>query len=164
VHTPPTTRAAIHIRGGADFALYNGVVQSTGWCLDVDQAQTVQTAGPDEAGPPIIRNTAFSCGQGFADTDADTFESTAYSHSGSGNNESSFTTSLANVFVNGPNEAGFTPYNMSPTLNAISGGYYTNATYVGAVRDANDTWYRGWTCDSGYANFGSNQNCNVVPA
>jgi hypothetical protein len=34
-------------------------------------------------------------------------------------------------------------------------GNFTQTNYVGAVRDANDTWYRSWTCDSGYASFGS---------
>jgi hypothetical protein len=52
-----------------------------------------------------------------------------------------------------------TPFAAS-TLNA----FFVDTTYIGAVRDANDTWYRGWTCDSATAQFGSGQLCTVIPA
>ena len=36
--------------------------------------------------------------------------------------------------------------------------------YVGAVRDANDTWYRNWTCNSATADFGSSSgSCSSLP-
>jgi hypothetical protein len=37
--------------------------------------------------------------------------------------------------------------------------------YIGAVRDANDTWYAGWTCNSATANFGPTSSaCTSLPA
>jgi hypothetical protein len=153
-------RSAILLRGGTDFTLVNGVVVGPTACLDVDQAETVQPADPakDEAGPPVINSVLFACPT-FADPDADEFENQAVNASGNANNNLAFTATLSNVFVNGANETAATPFNAS-TLNA----FFIGTSYVGAVRDANDIWYRGWTCDSSYANFGSNQSCNTVPA
>lgn len=159
IQTRTGTRA-IHLRGGTDYALLNGVVVSPSACLDVDQATTVQAADPakDEVGPPIIRSVLFGCTP-RDDADSDNFEELAFNAAGNTNNVFPFTSTLASLFVNGTNETAATPYNAS-LLNA----YFTNTNYVGAVRDANDIWYRGWTCDSGYASFGSGQSCNVVPA
>ena len=45
------------------------------------------------------------------------------------------TTSLASTFINGANETARTAFNAS-TVNA----FFVNTAYVGAVRDAADTW------------------------
>lgn len=166
-----TGRAAIHLRGGTDFTLANGVVVTPGYCLDVDNATTVQAADPakDELGLPVIRSSGFACALGFPDTtsgDTDTFEDQVQTANAGNNNNYSLTSTLSSVFVNGANETALTPYNatlLNSTFATVS-GFFTQAAYAGAVRDANDTWYRGWTCDSGYVSFGSNQNCNTVPA
>lgn len=159
IHTRTGTRA-IHLRGGTDYALVNGVVVSPSACLDIDQATTVQPADPakDEAGPPIIRSVLFACTP-FADADSDDFENQALNAANNTNNNTAFVSTLTSVYVNGANETAATPFNAS-----LINPFFVNTTYVGAVRDANDIWFRGWTCDSGYANFGSNQSCNVVPA
>ena len=60
------------------------------------------------------------------------------------NNASQLTTTLTNTFVNGPTENGRTALNPA-TVNA----FFTATTYIGAVRDANDTWWQGWTCGLG---------------
>jgi hypothetical protein len=45
----------------------------------------------------------------------------------------------------------------------VAAGFVTTP-YVGAVKDAADTWYAGWTCNSGTANFGSTGTaCTSVP-
>jgi hypothetical protein len=168
IQTRTGTRA-IHLRGGTDYALTNGVVVSPSACLDVDQATTVQSTGADEAGPPIIRSVLFGCTP-FADADADTFEDAAIAATGNTNNVTSgYTPTLSSLFVNGATETAATPYNAT-LLNTsfvtapYPAGNFTQTSYVGAVRDANDIWFRGWTCDSGYASFGSGANCNSVPA
>ncbi|MBA2466921.1 MAG: hypothetical protein H0V46_04870 [Sphingomonas sp.] len=155
-----TGRSAIHLRGGTDYTLVNGVVVGPTFCLDVDNVETVQTSGPDEAGPPVIRSVAFDCPTFAAvENPEDDFENTAINASGNTGNNLDYTSTLQNFFINGPNETAFTP---ATNLSAIS-PFFTNTNYIGAVRDANDIWYRGWTCDSSYANFGSNQSCLVVP-
>ena len=42
--------------------------------------------------------------------------------------------------------------------------FFANTSYVGAVRDAADTWYSGWTCNSATASFGTvSGNCTAIP-
>lgn len=166
-----TGRAAIHLRGGTDFTLVNGVVVSPGYCLDVDNGTTVQAANGalDEAGPPVIRSSGFACSLGFPDAssgDSDTLEDQVQTANASNSNNYALTATLTNLYVNGANENAVTPYNAALLNTSFStvNGFFVPTTYVGAVRDANDIWYRGWTCDSGYVSFGSNQNCNTVPA
>ena len=67
--------------------------------------------------------------------------------------------SLTSLFINGATETVFTPFN-AKTLNA----FFDTTVYVGAVRDANDTWYQGWTCNSSTANFGTTSRaCSAIP-
>jgi hypothetical protein len=168
IQTRTGTRA-IHLRGGTDYALVNGVVVSPSACLDVDQATTVQATGPDEAGVPIIRSVLFACTP-RDDADADDFEAQTFNAATNTNNVTTgYTSTLTNLFVNGVNETAATPYNAtllntSFVIAPYPAGNFTQTNYVGAVRDANDTWYRPWTCDSGYANLGSGSSCNSVPA
>ena len=151
-----TGRSAILLRGGTDYSLYNGVVVGPTNCLDIDTAQTVQTAGPDEAGVPLFSSVVFSCPTAF-DPDADDFEAPTFN--AGANNVANFVSTLTNLFVNGAGEAGRPAFT---TLSTVS-NFFTNTNYIGAVRDANDTWYRGWTCDSSYANFGSGASCTAIP-
>ncbi|HYI43489.1 MAG TPA: hypothetical protein VD768_07695, partial [Sphingomicrobium sp.] len=57
------------------------------------------------------------------------------------NNTASGTSTLTNLFINGANENAV-PFTSPTGLSA----FFTNVTYIGAVRDANDNWWRGWTC------------------
>ena len=42
--------------------------------------------------------------------------------------------------------------------------FFDQTAYIGAVRDASDTWYQGWTCNSTTANFGtSSKSCSAIP-
>lgn len=149
---------AIRLRGGTDYALLNGVVVGVNICLDVDQPETVQTAGPDENGEPIIRSVAFDCPT-IIHPDDDTFEQDALDRPGNDNNVLGYTNSLTNLFVNGPEEDAVTPV---ADLTAID-PFFVNVSYIGAVQSASDTWYRGWTCDATYVDFGSGQACAAVP-
>ncbi|MDZ7588679.1 MAG: hypothetical protein U5J78_05940 [Parasphingorhabdus sp.] len=64
-----------------------------------------------------------------------------------------------------------TPFNAA-TLNGVSfngiqltrPGFFQTTSYIGAVRDANDTWYQGWTCNSATADLGpNNSSCLSLP-
>lgn len=152
---------AILLRGGTDYTMVNGVVTSPRICLDIDGAATVQAAnaGLDEQGPPVFNSVVFSCAGGAFNDDGNVAVAQLQSIFNAGtNNNASFTSTLTNVFVNGANEAAVPAFNAS-TLSP----FFVNTSYIGAVRDANDTWYRGWTCDSATANFGSGSNCTALP-
>ncbi|MBA3577682.1 MAG: hypothetical protein H0W39_08760, partial [Sphingomonas sp.] len=48
---------------------------------------------------------------------------------------------LQSGFINGANENAV-PFTSVTGLSP----FFTNVNYIGAVRDANDTWWTGWTC------------------
>jgi hypothetical protein len=75
------------------------------------------------------------------------------------NNISTFTNTLTGGFIIGANETARTATDPK-TINA---GFDTT-TYIGAVKDASDTWYAGWTCNSVTASFGStSKSCTSIP-
>ena len=90
---------------------------------------------------------------------------------GTNNNNAPFTNSLCGVFINGANETAImatnpTPFNADPfqPVNAAAPNQLTAVTYIGAVQNASDTWYSGWACTSGFANFGAaSAVCTSVP-
>src|SRR3546814_7373887 len=55
----------------------------------------------------------------------------------------SYTPSLTSLFVNGSTETGRTAIDPK----TVDSNFFTT-NYIGAVKDANDTWYAGWTCNS----------------
>jgi hypothetical protein len=153
------TSSAITARGGPDITLLNGVVKGPNTCLDIDSAQTVQATGPDENGPPRFRSVVFDCDGGAFNGDSDTFEADSFSTAAGTNNNADFTTSLQSVFINGANENGVTAVaniqSFSPFLQQVD--------YIGAVKDANDTWYRSWSCNASYVGFNSPFTCANSP-
>lgn len=155
---------SIFIRGGADYRLMNGVMASPGLsCLRFNSTTTTQAANAalDELGPPRLDSVAFQCGgtapfQGGGGVTAAEVE--AIFNAGT-NNTVTFTPTLTGVFINGANETARTPFNAS-TVNS----FFVNTPYIGAVRDAADTRFSGWTCNSATANFGTASGaCTAIP-
>ncbi len=158
---------AILLRGGTDYTLANGVIVSPNTsCLRISRPQTISAtvdAAIDEAGAPVIRSVVAQCSgtPAFVGSNGVTeAQVSAIFGSGSNNNNSAFTPTLTSLFINGANETAVTAFNAS-TLNA----FFDATTYVGAVRDANDTWYAGWTCNSATANLGTSTSglCTSLP-
>ncbi len=58
------------------------------------------------------------------------------------NNNASFSDTLINGFINGPSEGAATPFAGLSGLDP----FFEDTTYVGAVEDANDRWWAGWSC------------------
>ena len=78
---------------------------------------------------------------------------------GTNNNNDAFVPSLTSLFINGATETAVTGFD-AKTLNA----FFDTTTYIGAVRNAADTWYAGWTCNSATANFGTGSTlCTSLP-
>ena len=157
--------AAILLRGGTDYTAANGVIVSPNTsCMRISRAQTASAtvdAAIDEAGAPVFRSVVAQCGtpafvglNGVTDAQV-----VAIFGSGANNNNSAFVPTLASTFINGTAETAVTAFNAS-TLNA----FFQATTYVGAVQNAADTWYAGWTCNSGTANLGAaNTLCSSLP-
>ena len=164
VHRNPanTNGAAMLLRGQADAQLVNGVLTTPTACLRLNGSNILGTnAAVDKVGPPVFRSIAMQCGTtpfvGSGGVTAAQVDA-AFNVAGN-NNTSSFTASLSNVFINGANETGRT----ATDPKVVDAGFDTTS-YVGAVKDANDTWYAGWTCNSATANFGATGTaCTSLP-
>ncbi|MGD9812343.1 MAG: hypothetical protein AB7U35_13600 [Sphingobium sp.] len=161
--------AAIMMRGGMDANLSNGVVVSPGQpCLQLRNAKTIAAAdaADDNLGPPIFNSVVMQCSSTpYASHSTVTAAQTQTIFESGSNNNAAFTPSLTAIvtgsaaFVNGANETGATAIDPK-TVNA----FFDTTNYVGAVKDAADTWYQGWTCNSSTASFGgSSTACTVLP-
>lgn len=156
--------AAILLRGGTDYTLVNTILSAPNYaCLRISRAQTASTvANPaiDEAGAPVFRSVVMQCGTKYlAANNVTTDQVAAIFGTGTNNNNDSFTPTLTATFVNGPSETAVAPFN-AKTLDP----FFDTTTYIGAVKDANDTWYKGWTCNSATADLGNPGNlCTSLP-
>ena len=154
--------AAWRFRGGADVSFVNGILVSPISCLRLDGANMITTdAAIQKVGAPEFRSVAMQCGtRPFRGSNGLTDDQVAATFNVDGrNNTATLTATLTNTFVNGANETGRTATDPK-TVNA---GFDTT-DYIGAVKDANDTWYAGWTCNSGTASFGSTSKaCTTIP-
>ncbi|MFC3712870.1 hypothetical protein ACFOMD_09830 [Sphingoaurantiacus capsulatus] len=176
--TTVANSAAIHLRGGTDGRLVNGVVAHTAnSCLNIDAAQTVRAADAalQDNGAPVFNANYFAC---TLATGAPTGSTAAIIDDGnvtaaqitavltgapsSGNVLDGTAAGLTGTFITAGPAAAVTPFNAS-TMNFTGSGFLVQTSYIGAVRDANDIWYRFWTCDSGFAAFGSGSSCTSLP-
>jgi len=154
----------IRLRGGMDATIVNSVVidGSAGTpCLRIDQAQTARAAnaGLGDKGPPRFESVVLDCDTATRNgTDVTAANALSIFNAGA-NNNANFSSTLMMTFVNGANESGVTAFN--PT--ALS-SFFDAVSYIGAVRNAADTWYEGWTCNSATAAFGTNTGaCTSLP-
>ena len=167
----------ILLRGGTDYALLNSVVTGPQACLDIDETGGTTTRGTDAAlqdvGAPVFRSVQLACPTAFrSDGNVTPDQIAAIFGTGANNNNSAFTISLTNVFVNGPNETAVTATDPTPfnadqfaTVNANAPNRLENVNFIGAIRNAQDSNFSGWTCNAGYANFGSaSGSCTALPA
>lgn len=186
--------AAFRFRGGADATLINGIVVSGLNCGRLDggvasSATAALAASPgvsvlgatdgtiQKDGPVQFHSVALQCNVNTTSGTSGAFRAgssgitaaaaQAQFDAGTNNNAafvSTFTGAVGGsiAYTNGTAEGPLVAAN--PTT--VSGGdaAFTNAAYVGAVT-ASDTWHQGWTCNSGYANFGTtSSSCTTLPS
>jgi hypothetical protein len=145
---------AILLRGGTDYTAVNGVVVSPNTtCLAISRPQTASAtvdAAIDEVGAPVFRSVAMQCSATpFSDRNGVAAGATAAIFgAGTNNNTATLVPTLTGTFINGATETNVTAFN--PTLLS---SFFDATTWIGAVRNATDTWYAGWACNSATANF-----------
>ena len=167
VHRSQNTAAfnAVLLRGGTDYTLANGVIVTPRTCLDIDGAQTAQAAdaAKDEMGPPVFQSVVMQCGKAPFQDDGDIAASQIQKIFGLGShNDAAFTPSLTapdggyGSFIDGAGELAVTPYDASTLddfgtdggtrVGSSNSNFFDKTNYIGAVRDASDTWWKNWTC------------------
>jgi hypothetical protein len=170
VHRNPASSngAALRLRGGADASLVNGIITSPMTIVRLDNAAggvdiLTANAGVQKLGPPAFRSVVLQSGAAspFATNGAGiTQQQIADTFNAGGTNNPAFTNSLTGGFVNSATETAIVATNPA-TIDAA----FTATTYIGAVQNASDTWYAGWTCNSGTASFGSTSSaCTTLPS
>jgi hypothetical protein len=135
----------IELNSGTDLAMVNSVIHNTSstsaFGINMIAAATASAA-------PSFNSVYMS---GFA-SPFGSFSSTAALNNtvntasifNAGSNVTSAGTSTLADFVNGANEAAVTPVT-GTALTSVSATFSTT-TYIGAVKDANDNWWKGWSC------------------
>ncbi len=178
IQTSTATNAAIRLRGGADATFVNGIVSSaSGACLnviagaDAGGKTTIRPANAalEDKGPPVFNSVVLSCPSAYAETAVNgvtvtTAEQQALFRAGSNNTEAAAVGSaVTGTFLPAGVSTTTTAFNAS-TLNPAGTSFLVNTSYVGAVNGTTDTWYRGWTCNSNRANFGTTSTaCTALP-
>ncbi len=147
---------ALNLRGGMDFSLINSVVTGAPACIDIDGNGTIQGAGagPDEDGPPVFAGVYLACDTPFKDDSDVTAAQIAAIFNSGPNNTANGNSTLQATFINGQNESDADTVQAS-TYNS----FFVDTDYIGAVEDANDTWWQNWTCGLGT----NSPSCTAVP-
>jgi hypothetical protein len=155
--------AAMLLRGKADSTLVNGVVTSPMACLRLNGTNILTAdAANQKLGPPVFQSVVMQCGGAspFVGSGSVTTQQVADVFAAGANNSSTFSATLTGTYVNGANETAAVATNPQ-TLDAA----FSATTYVGAVQNAADTWYAGWTCNSATATFDpASTACTSLPA
>ncbi|WP_395943827.1 hypothetical protein [Brevundimonas sp.] len=135
-----------HFDQGTDSTVINSVFTNgpgaASSCLDI--------ADPDTAtSTPVFTSVFMSCASPYRP--ANTARTQPIFTSGTGNTANGTSTltapagaTIANqllTFINGANETGVTAVDARTVYN-----WFETTTYIGAVRNAQDTWWAGWTC------------------
>ncbi|MCZ8320817.1 MAG: hypothetical protein O9296_04430 [Novosphingobium sp.] len=160
------TQASILLRGGTDYSLGNGVMVSQSYsCLRISRTQTAATtadAAIDEAGAPLFRSVVMQCGtpKYIGSNGVTEAQVSAIFGSGSNNNNDAFTPTLSSQYINGTNESAVAAFDAKGF-----GSFFDTTAWIGAVRNAADSWFAGWTCNMSYANFGTGNSgsCTSLP-
>jgi hypothetical protein len=148
---------SFRVSGGSDLALVNSVVVAKGEsCLSVTPGASWRAADSalQDLGRPVFKSVALDCGSSaFAVTDSVPPADLSAEFALDPNNRANFTSSLASG-VNGPNESALTatdpsvfnadPYGAAPSS---APNQLTTVSYVGVIKDSNDTSFKGWTCN-----------------
>lgn len=159
-----STGRALTMNSGHTGRVYNTVIVnadgSSKGCINLDGAVTLANSSYGPAGSttptgPLFNSMFLSCpGAGNTYTGTGTLtDGQVQAQVEAGSNIVVGTSSLTGGFINGPNETAV-PASTFPTfLNTgvgLSGttttSFLTPVTYIGAVQNASDTWYQGWTC------------------
>lgn len=133
-------RAMFELNQGTQAEVYNTVVTRPGnkpagsnaqadVCLRVDPGNTRTNA--------IFQSVYMSCPRAWEEGNA-----VAAMFNAGSNNTANGTSTLTGIFINGANESAVAAY---ANLRQRS-SYFQQVNYIGGVRDANDTWWQGWTC------------------
>ncbi|WP_417487438.1 hypothetical protein [Maricaulis sp.] len=138
------------LRAGTAGELYNGIVVDFGEdCLDIDDQETFDRIGASGAAGDediIMQSIVFDCTTNFDESAGDTTDLSTW-FLGQANNAEITHTMTGFAFI--PGNTGVVPGATEQAVTAFDinalDSWFVDVDYIGAVEDANDTWYQGWT-------------------
>ena len=153
-NSPIDAHTVMHFDTGTQPTLVNIVATSTAGsaagCFDIADADTQASFDGNTA--PSIRSVYMSCGISYRPANA--ARSTAVFTNARNTNVTAAGTSTLTApasgttitnqnlaFINGANENAVTPVDAKTVYS-----FFDTTTYIGAVQNASDTWWQGWTC------------------
>ncbi len=150
-------RAGIVHNTGHIGRTFNSIITSENGvrCLNLTTASTLTFANGLGTNGPTFNSVFFSCGATPFEAGAGvTVPQIEAIVDAGANNVKTGTSTLINGFINGANENAVTPTpfpaGLNTNFNLATGTptttFLQSTTYIGAVRDASDTWYAGWSC------------------
>jgi len=155
------------LEGRPDLVLLNSILSGE-FCVRANGA-SLDAANPalEDLGPPIFRSVVAHCGwRPFWDNEAALTAIFALDP----NNDLQHILSLSGGYLNGPNENAVpaidpTGFNDDPyaVADPAAPNRLIAVPYIGAVQNAADTWFQGWTCNYSFADFGGRSKCETPP-
>ncbi len=147
--------AAALFRGNSDTTLINGLILSpANECIRLNGSGTTPVT-------LTTRSVAMQCNatKYLGSGTITAAQVAAAFATGTNFNNDAFTPTLTSVFINGTAET-----NVTATDPKTFAAFLDTTTWIGAVRNATDTWYAGWTCNSATVNFGAGSTaCTSLP-
>lgn len=131
---------AFRLNTGTVGTYVNGVVDFGKQCFRWESSAGNGTAGYQEGADPSFDSVLFNCAGGLATSNSDATAPAAAVAAGT-NNTTDVASTLTGTFINGTAETArpvFDPKTLDPWFDSVD--------YIGAVKDANDTWWQGWSC------------------
>jgi hypothetical protein len=149
-------RASTLFRGNSDITLLNSIFATpNNECIRMNASGTTPVTLLARA-VVLTCNTTKYVGTGAYDA----AKVASLFGSGANGNNDAFVSTLVSLFINGENENKVTPIDASA---APGSAFFDKTAWIGAVQNASDNWYKGWTCDSAIADFGSGSACTSLP-
>ena len=143
---------------GGSGRYFNGVVVGSTRCLSVSAGDNGARGAADlVANPPTFSSVLFDCGAGTFSVEAVNLVNAGANNSGPTSFQAPYTANTLGVpsapsvattinfntrFVNGASETARAAFD----LTTLGNPFLTPTSYIGAVRNNTDNWWRSWSC------------------
>jgi trimeric autotransporter adhesin len=131
---------AFRLNTGTVGTYVNGVVKEVTECFRWESSAGNGVAGYQAGVDPAFNSVLFDCAAGVETANSDAGAAPAAIAAGT-NNSTATASTLINSFINGAAESAVTAFDvtgLSADLEPVD--------YIGAVENASDTWWQGWSC------------------
>jgi hypothetical protein len=131
---------AFRLNTGTVGRYMNGVVSYGKECMRWEGSAGDGVAGFNAANDTNFNSVLFDCTLGLNTANSDAAAAAA-AVAADANNTTALADTLINLFINGANETA------RPAFNATTiSPFFEPVTHVGAVQNAQDTWWQNWSC------------------